>query len=56
MSLQTTLADEAILTEGQFLLEGQTMNSENSLCSEKEPEDQQFPKGKGRIYSQSEVA
>jgi hypothetical protein len=30
-SLQTTLATEAYLAEGQFLLEQRTMNSENSL-------------------------
>jgi hypothetical protein len=29
--LQTTLADEEHLTEGQFLLEKRTLNNENSL-------------------------
>jgi hypothetical protein len=31
MSLQTTLAAEAHLAEGQFLLEEQTLNTEKSL-------------------------
>jgi hypothetical protein len=50
MPLQTTLAAEAHLAEGQFLLEEQTLNIEKSLIYiEQEPEDQQFTKQKGRI-------
>jgi hypothetical protein len=40
-SLQTTLAADAHLAEGQFLLEEQTLN--NLWCTEQELGDQQFP-------------
>jgi hypothetical protein len=36
MSLQTTLAAEAHLAEGQFLLEEQTLNKEKSLMYREE--------------------
>jgi hypothetical protein len=48
-SLQTRLATEAHLAEGQFLLEEQTLNIESLWYIEEEPEDQQFPKQKGKI-------
>jgi hypothetical protein len=47
-ALQTTLAAEAHLAEGQFLLEEQTIK-ESLWCDEQEPEDQQFPKQRGNV-------
>jgi hypothetical protein len=50
MSLQTTLAAEAHLAEGQSLLQkGRHLTEERLWYAEKEQEDQRYPKQKGRI-------
>jgi hypothetical protein len=48
ISLQTILAADAHLTEGQFLTEEQTLNTEKSLIY-RAGTGQKFPKQKGRI-------
>jgi hypothetical protein len=49
MSLQTTLAADAHLAEGQFLLEEQTLNNAKSLMPSRNSETNDFQNGRAEF-------